>query len=149
MYSQKRFTNGASGPAFVAVNVSAAFDYRGRVAAMYSVGGTVNLTDANQAEAQRMLRWINETFIGQSLTFFHGHSGTMPASSASTPTTNVFCITGSPDPLTPEARARRFALCDWKSRPLPASMMARLLLFRPKRTRLLMKTGVSCELTYF
>ena len=63
------------------VSVAACIDDNGIVRDMHAAGGIVGQNDIQRAEAQRMHRWIRNTFVGQHEFFFNAHNGKVPAPS--------------------------------------------------------------------
>ena len=78
-HTEKQFTNDATTP--MIVSVAACIDDNGIVRDMHAAGGIVGQNDIQRAEAQRMHRWIRNTFVGQHEFFFNAHNGKVPAPS--------------------------------------------------------------------
>ena len=78
-HTEKQFTNDATTP--MIVSVAACIDDNGIVRGMHATGGIVGQNDIQRAEAQRMHRWIRNTFVGQHEFFFNAHNGKVPAPS--------------------------------------------------------------------
>ncbi|CAA2367828.1 hypothetical protein [Xylella phage Bacata] len=72
---EKQFRNTATTP--MIVSVAACVDEQGIVREIHATGGVVGTSDDQRAEAQRMHKWIRETFIGQHSFFFNAHDGTV------------------------------------------------------------------------
>lgn len=102
-HTEKQFTNDATTP--MIVSVAACIDDNGIVRDMHAAGGIVGQNDIQRAEAQRMHRWIRNTFVGQHEFFFNAHNGKVPAPSfAESPSAPEIKIINTID-FSPEAIA--------------------------------------------
>lgn len=102
-HTEKQFTNDATTP--MIVSVAACIDDNGIVRDMHATGGIVGQNDIQRAEAQRMHRWIRNTFVGQHEFFFNAHNGKVPAPSfAESPSAPEIKIINTID-FSPEAIA--------------------------------------------
>jgi hypothetical protein len=102
-HTEKQFTNDATTP--MIVSVAACIDDNGVVRDMHAAGGIVGQNDIQRAEAQRMHRWIRNTFVGQHEFFFNAHNGKVPAPSfAESPSAPEIKIINTID-FSPEAIA--------------------------------------------
>lgn len=102
-HTEKQFTNDATTP--MIVSVAACIDDNGIVRDMHAAGGIVGQNDIQRAEAQRMHRWIRNTFVGQNEFFFNAHNGKVPAPSfADSPSAPEIKIINTID-FSPEAIA--------------------------------------------
>ena len=75
-HTEKQFTNDATTP--MIVSVAACIDDNGIVRDMHAAGGIVGQNDIQRAEAQRIHRWVRNTFVGQHEFFFNAHDGKVP-----------------------------------------------------------------------